>query len=247
MFISESQIRKIIRACLLSEITTGEKFRVNFSNKTRSVDTSSAQQDIDGSNVDLDASMNNVSNTLPSGDKIQWGDDGNAQARKSAWLILKPFLPSGAVLTSAFRGQDSQDRIIRKYAKEKGYKGNENDLDAMHRFITKVKKMVVARRVGRGHGGKDKTGAFDISGANLNDIWKAVQFVNDNLSDYVKFAELNQGKGKSSIIERKNNAVHVHFNIDDVKMKNFDESKIKERIASLKGSGSKSDSKEASA
>mgnify|MGYP005995972503 FL=1 len=64
MFISESQIRKIIRDYLLSEITTGEKFRPNFSNNTSYSDTSSSQQSSDG---DLgDGDFKNAVNFGPS-------------------------------------------------------------------------------------------------------------------------------------------------------------------------------------
>jgi hypothetical protein len=230
MKISEKHLRSLIRNMYLNE-----SLAIKFADSgPRKLDLSLA------GDVDLDASLDKVSSNVPGGIGIDWGSDGNAQARKTAWLVLQPFLPEGAVLTSVVRDQANQDRIIRKHAKKKGYKGNENDLDAMHRFITKAKKMVVARHVGRGHGGKDNTAAFDISGANLDDIWKSVQFVNKYLSDFVKFADLKAGKGKSSIIERDNNAVHVHFDISDVKMKSFDEVKLKEKIAELKSGLSKS-------
>ena len=151
------------------------------------------------------------------GDK-NWGSTYEQQKKsQAAWNYLRPFLPNGAVLTSVFRSQKSQDNIIRKYAKKKGYNGPD-DLDKMHSYI-KSKGMVVARHVGRGHGGKGGTCAFDISGANLDDIYNSVKFVSNHpqLSKFAKFAGIGLGKGKSSIIERENNAVHVHFNLSDIK------------------------------
>jgi hypothetical protein len=212
MKINESQLRLAIRKALLI-------------NEIGSV----AAEDNYG---DLNLSGNGV-NTIDDklkalGSNVEWGDDGGAEARKVAWLYLQPFLPKGTILTSAYRDQAQQNTIIRNYAKKKGYKGDNTDVDAMHSFI-KDKGMVVARKVWRGHGGKKKTAAFDLSGADLDSIWAAVERANATIPDLVSFAKLKQGKGKSSIIERNNNAVHVHFERKNIKVP-FDEEAFKAAV-----------------
>jgi hypothetical protein len=173
--------------------------------------------------IDISNVISNITKSVDTqkgvyGSEKNWGSTSDQQKKsKAAWNYLRPFLPKGAVLTSVFRSQDHQDSIIRKYAKKKGYSGPE-DLDKMHAY-TKSKGLEIARHVGRGHGGKGGTCAFDISGANLNDIYGAVEFVSNHpqLSKFAKFAKTGLGKGRSSIIERENNAVHVHFNLSDIK------------------------------
>ena len=151
----------------------------------------------------------------------KFGPGPDGQLRKAAWQALRPFLPASTVLTSVYRGQEDQNRIIKNYATRYGFTGDQTDYDAMHAFIRQKPKpnLVVGRRVGRGHGGIGRTGAFDLSGANLDLIWAAVQKANQQLTGQVKFAQLKQGKGRSSIIERANNCVHVHFELSDIDIK----------------------------
>ena len=88
----------------------------------------------------------------------------------------------------------------------------------MHSFLNKkpYPNFIVGRRVGRGHGGVGRTGALDLSGPPLDLIWAGVEAANIALAGQVKFAKLKQASGYSSIIERNNNCVHVHFNLDDI-------------------------------
>ena len=146
------------------------------------------------------------------------GQDGIL--RKRAWEALRPFLTKKTVLTSVYRGQDDQNRIIKNYATRYGFQGDTSDYDAMHAFIRSkpTPGLIVARRVGRGHGGVGRTGAFDLSGDNLDLIWQSVEAANAELSGKVKFAKLKQSKGYSSIIERGNNCVHVHFELSDINL-----------------------------
>jgi hypothetical protein len=116
-------------------------------------------------------------------------------AIKNAFQWLQPYLPKGAVMTSGLRTQEDQDRIIRKYAKRNNVPSD--DLDVAHKKL-KGLGFKINRFIGRaGHG--DGT-AFDVSGANLDEIVSAVKAVSKNDSIPVKLAAL---------IERKNNAVHV--------------------------------------
>ncbi len=98
----------------------------------------------------------------------------------------------------------------------------------MHAF-TKKKGLIIARKVGRGHGGVGETGAFDFSGVPLDQIWKGVENANEKLAGKMKFAKLKAGRGKQSIIERENNAVHVHFNLSDVKITDDDIKSLKSK------------------
>jgi len=159
---------------------------------------------------------------------IKWGPGDGGTKRSLAFRALSYFLPNGTVLTSCYRSQADQERIIKNYAIKKGYKGDQSNFDKMHAF-TKKKGLIIARKVGRGHGGVGETGAFDLSGVPLDQIWKGVENANKELAGKMKFAKLNMGKGKQSIIERKNNAVHVHFNLSDVKLTDSDIKSLKSK------------------
>jgi len=150
----------------------------------------------------------------------KFGPGPDGVLRKKAWEALRPFLTKKTVLTSVYRGQDDQNRIIKNYATRYGFQGDTSDYDAMHAFIRSkpTPGLIVARNVGRGHGGVGRTGAFDLSGDNLDLIWQSVEAANAGLSGKVKFAKLKQGSGRSSIIERGNNCVHVHFELSDIKL-----------------------------
>ena len=148
----------------------------------------------------------------------KFGPGADGVLRKQAWEALRPFLPSGTDLTSVYRSQADQEAIILKYAIKKGFPGNRSDYGAMHSFLNKkpYPNFIVGRNVGRGHGGVGRTGALDLSGPPLDLIWAGVEAANEKLSGQVKFAKLHQSKGHSSLIERGNNCVHVHFNLDDI-------------------------------
>ena len=247
IIITENFLRKIIK----KKIYTNEATTVNNSLMSIFSEIGENFSDILGNSKNILNIKNNLTknvdvdkNVSGGGSSKNWGDTPEKQLKtKAAWNYLRPFLPKDTQLTSVFRSQESQDNIIRKYAKKKGWTGAE-DLDKMHKFI-QDKGMVVTRKVGRGHGGVDGTCAFDLSGANLNDIYKAVAFVSEHpeISKFVKFAKTGLGKGKSSIIERENNAVHAHFYLKDIKTPydpNFANNVIKNAEASLEN---KSDEK----
>ena len=155
-----------------------------------------------------------------------------ARKREFAWNYLKQFLPNGAVLTSAVRTQKDQNRIIKDFALKKGYNGDSEDYNAQYEYITTPEEqggpgIIVARNVGKGHGAKGGINAFDISGADLDNIWAAVEDANaqseihKNRSEpYVIFQGLNKG---GSIIERNNNAVHVQYDLKNVDPGDFGE------------------------
>jgi hypothetical protein len=126
------------------------------------------------------------------------------EKQANAWEWLSPFLPDGSRMTSGGRTQTDQDRIIRSYAKKKGYTGPDN-LDAMHKF-TKKKGLVIARKIGTGHGSWE---AFDVSGAPLNQIESAVNAVSADPDIPVTFSAFKKGVRNRSIVEKVNNAVHV--------------------------------------
>jgi len=114
---------------------------------------------------------------------------------KNAFKWLQPYLPKGSRLTSGLRTQEDQDRIIRNYAKRNNVPSD--DLDVAHKKL-KGLGFIVKRFIGRsGHG--DGT-AFDVSGANLDQIASAVKAVSEDDSIPVKL---------TALIERKNNAVHI--------------------------------------
>ncbi len=159
-------------------------------------------------------------------DGIKWGQGEGAKKRAIAFRALSYFLPNGAKLTSCYRSLSDQERIIKNYAKKYGYTGDLNDFDAMHAF-TKTKGLIIARRPGTGHGGKNDTAAFDFSGVSLDKIWKGVENANSKLAGKMKFAPLTAKRGYRSIIERENNAVHVHFNLKDVKLSESDIESLK--------------------
>ena len=77
----------------------------------------------------------------------------------------------------------------------------------------------VGRRVGRGHGGKEGINAFDVGGADLDNIWAAVEEANAQSEIHKRRGEpyvIFQGQGKGgSIIERNNNAVHVQYDFKE--------------------------------
>jgi hypothetical protein len=222
--ITESELRRIIS----EKVRLKSKFG-DYMDKIHGKVNDILDGDIQGM---VDSISQNVDTTKGvHGGSKNWGKTSFQQKKsQAAWNYLRPFLPKGAVLTSVFRSQKDQDRLIRKYAKKTGYSGEDN-LDKMTDHA-RSKGIKIARHVGRGHGGKQNTCAFDISGASLDDIYSSVVFVSTHpeLSKFAKFAKTGLGKGKSTIIERDNNAVHVHFNLDDIKTPydpNFADSLVK--------------------
>ena len=164
--------------------------------------------------------------TVPISSGIKWDEDSAsiaAQKRKYAFEALRPYLPKGVRITSAFRTQADQDRINRDYAGKYGYKGNLSDRSAVNQF-NKDNKLVINLYTGRGHGGKSKTGAFDLApkkgdaSVTVDLIWAAVQAGNAALAGKVKYSPLRRSGGNSSVVEHKNGCVHVAFFLEEVNL-----------------------------
>lgn len=215
MIINESVLREIIRSSLLKEIGfrgTGAKAGEVETLKVKDPSQGGDDQGFDDEAANVVKPFEfGTSKDKKISSKVQWGSDPDGAIRQKVWNFLSTFLPKNSTLTSCFRSQADQDRIIKMYATRKGYKGNESDFDAMHKFATD-NGIVVARKVGKGHGGAQGISAFDISGADLDSIWSGVKSANADDSGVIKFQELAKG---GSIIERNNNAVHVQFAIAD--------------------------------
>ena len=198
MIVKESELRAIISK-LLSE-------RFGGSYRFTGTPTSALLRK---GGVGADADFSSGETSIKQG--VKWGPGEGGSKREAAWGVLSYFLPNGSVLTSCYRTQADQDRIIRNYAQKYGYSGPD-DLDKMLAF-NRSKGLVIARNVGKGHGGTGGTGAFDVSGADLDAIWEGVEAANGDRLKAVKFKGL---KGDGSIIERENNAVHIEFNLSDI-------------------------------
>lgn len=121
----------------------------------------------------------------------------------SAWATLRPFLPKGAVMTSGARTSQDQIRIINNYWAKSGLEKKYPDVKDPH----ERSKMLIENKwiVGPPTTTKKNvhlTGrAFDISGADLDDIANAARKVSQDTSIPVSFSQI--------LIERNNNAVHV--------------------------------------
>ena len=161
-----------------------------------------------------------LGSTVPIPSGIKWDDTPGsiaAQKRKYAFEALKPYLPKGVSVTSAHRTQADQDRINRDYAEKYGYTGDIKNTEAVNLF-NKSKGLVIAHKTSRGHGGGSNTGAFDLSGGDLDVIWEAVQYASTQLMGKVKYSPFKRQGGNSSIIERKNNCLHVAFFLKDINL-----------------------------
>jgi len=199
MKITETKLRRIIRGRLITEIKGREKLRGD--------DEVASSHDTEFAAGSATVSDQTAVPYTPSGleKKVNRGVKLNQQ-QVNAWQWLSPLLPKGARLTSGFRTQADQDRIIRNYASSAKPKIDSSDLDAAHAALKK-KGYVIARHIGKGHGSGE---AIDVSGARLVDIKRAVEVVTADIEIPVKFAPFG-GKFPTSIVENKNRAVHVHI------------------------------------
>ena len=224
IFINEQHLREVIAEVLESKIDEGgfDTWGLDGPNTGRSSGPGGTDDFASVSGLEMGQIDYTPSGTAK---KVNSGVKFNAKLR-NAWEWLSPFLPDGSVMTSGGRTQADQNRIIRNYAKRHGYTGNENDYDAMHAF-TKSKGLVIARRIGSGHGSFE---AMDISGAPLNQIEAAVNAVSANTNIPVTFSEFKRGVRNRSIVEPKNNAVHVGIVKADVPV---DSQKVAQLITSF--------------
>lgn len=189
--ISESQLRRMIRRSIIKEIESASDLSLDIDHKYYSHK--------DKNEKHLDSSIS---------DGVNFGQGSAGIKRRLAWKQLSSsgFLPIGTVLTSAFRTQIDQDRIIINYAKSVGI--DYSNLDSAHKELTN-RGFIISRKVGKGHGGISGVNAFDLSGANLNQIENAViRFNNESSSTEVPTIIFDK-----ITVEDKNNAVHIEYDI----------------------------------
>lgn len=157
----------------------------------------------------------------------------------NAWKWLSPLLPANSVMTSAVRTQGDQDAIIRKYAKRENIPYGSGTPEELTAALDKLRargyyisRFVSAPGTGQspagepgyyGHGGG---GAFDISGprlpngevdrAFLEQIAAVIATAHNDPNIKVSFrlpAKPDPARPSNpSIIEYKNNCVHVEVN-----------------------------------
>ena len=149
-----------------------------------------------------------------------WGNTEQSPATQAAWNYLRPFLPPGAKLNSVIRTQANQDAVALSMAKKRG----QSFASAGPAYDFLIKNDVkIARRVGHGHGGKNGSAAFDLSGADINDIKKSIELFNDDpwMNQYVEFEPFTKGHTNRSLLEPSNGVngvVHVGLYIKKVKL-----------------------------
>jgi DNA ligase D-like protein (predicted 3'-phosphoesterase) len=122
----------------------------------------------------------------------------------SAWVLLKPHLPRGAVMTSGFRTPEDQVRIIGNYWKK-------SRLDSRYPSVTDpYERSKLLKRHGYVVGPPTRPGkkpvhgsgmVFDVSGADIREIAQAAKRVSGDPNIPVNFSQV--------LLEEKNNAVHV--------------------------------------
>jgi len=124
----------------------------------------------------------------------------------SAWAMLSPFLPPGARLTSGSRTLEDQTKIIENAWKR--YRANiyyptVTDPAQKARILTKQFRYIVGPpKVPEKHPAHLKGTAFDVSGADLNAIARAVKVLSGDKDVPVRM---------TAKIEPVNNAVHVNI------------------------------------
>jgi hypothetical protein len=123
----------------------------------------------------------------------------------NAWEALMPLLPSSAMMTSGERNTEDQIRIINNYWRISGASKDhpdETDPYKMSRLL-KGYGYIVGPPTTSAQYGHLKGNALDVSGADLNEIAKAVSLVNAHPELGVRFGP--------PLIEPANNAVHVNI------------------------------------
>lgn len=125
----------------------------------------------------------------------------------NAWFSLLPFLPRGAIMTSGERTASDQKRILSNYwYKLTGQRVSPSLSDddkiwwQISRMLRKNYGYIVGPPITKSNYSHLKGNAFDVSGADLDEIASAVVMVSDS-SIPVVF--------RKPLIEYKNNAVHV--------------------------------------
>lgn len=120
----------------------------------------------------------------------------------NAWLTLLPFLPRGARMTSGFRTPEDQVRILNNYWRK--YTGETLSSNVDYAEVSRILKQKYGLIVGppwtKNPYAHLKGNAFDVAGADLYEIAKAVNFVSNQPKLNIKL---------KAQIEEVNNAVHI--------------------------------------
>lgn len=119
---------------------------------------------------------------------------------ESAFEVLLPYLPTSAVMTSGYRSDADQTRVINDYYIEKGGDRAVTDVEQRRQWLMKEKGLKIARV---GHS-PHRTGlAFDLSGADIDVMDSAVNRC---------FAENKDTFPLHSTLREKNqNCLHVNL------------------------------------
>ena len=129
-----------------------------------------------------------------------WAKVVLTHAIEDAFLVLLPYLPQGTVMTSGYRSDEDQKRVINDYYTQ--HKGNPlvTDVEKRRLWLQNEEGLIIAQ-VGKS---PHRTGlAFDLSGGKLDDIKAAVsRCVSEQGS---RFPLLK------TIVERKQNCLHINL------------------------------------
>jgi hypothetical protein len=119
---------------------------------------------------------------------------------ESSFEALLPYLPRSAVMTSGFRSDPDQVRIINEYYDEKKGDPAVTDVEQRRQWLKTEYKLIIAKVGSSPH----RTGlAFDLSGANLDEMSIAVSRCK---------AECAHGfPVHSTIVERNQNCLHINL------------------------------------
>ena len=159
-------------------------------------------------------------------DRVKWGEtEEQIAANQAAWNYLRPFLPPKVFLTSVYRSQADQDSLKIRMARERGFVTS--DPQQAFSFL-KRNNVVIANHVGQGHGGKNGTSAFDISGYPVpskadGGLMKEYLdlFMNDSrMQKYLKIQPFEKRPNPSLLepFNGKQGIIHLGFYIKNVKV-----------------------------
>lgn len=129
--------------------------------------------------------------------KKMWKSVKLTKSIEKAFRVLEPHLPNGAVMTSGYRSDEDQARIINEYYAS--HKGPASTTDVEERRLwLKAQGLIIAKVGSSPH----RTGlAFDLSGAPLSTLQECVdKAAAENPTDFPL---------KRTITERKQNCLHV--------------------------------------
>lgn len=129
-----------------------------------------------------------------------WSSVVLTQSIESAFDVLLPYLPGTVVMTSGYRSDADQERIINEYfVKHKGDPMVVN-VEERRQWLVKTKGLKIAKVGSSPH----RTGlAFDLSGADIDTIKSAVEKCHTEKDDSFHL--------QSTIVEKKQNCLHVNL------------------------------------